>query len=356
MYDIITFGSATMDIIVSPKKLTSLKYNRDSFNAKKICLDIGSKIDVEEIKLNSGGGGTNTAATFSNQKFKTAFIGAVGNDFFGKDIIKELKELNVNTQFILKINKKTTNSSIVILNQENDRTILSYRGASEFLSKKDIPFKKLKTLFRPRLRAGKATWIYVAPLTGLLANHFKDIVEFAHDNNIKIASNPSIAQLSLENFPEIAKKIDVLILNQEEASFLTKIPYRQEETRVLNELSARPSAKTDFSALVFKKIDQMCPGVVVMTKGAEGVAVSDGKHLYSAKPHPERKVVDTTGAGDSFASGFICDFIRTNGDIEKSIQFGMANSEGCISKGGAKNGLLKKGQKFHRVKVINKGL
>ena len=88
-----------------------------------------------------------------------------------------------------------------------------------------------------------------------------------------------------------------------------------------------------------------------MTKGGEGVIVYDGKHVYSAKPHEDRNIVDTTGAGDSFASGFLCDFIRCNGDIEKAIQLGMANSEGCLSQIGAKNGLLKKGDVFDRVKV-----
>ena len=47
-----------------------------------------------------------------------------------------------------------------------------------------------------------------------------------------------------------------------------------------------------------------------MTKGGEGVVVSDGKYLYSALPNPDRKIVDTTGAGDSFASGFLSDYIK----------------------------------------------
>ena len=44
------------------------------------------KIDVDEIMFNSGGGGTNTAATFAKQGFKTAFCGAIGNDIAGKEI------------------------------------------------------------------------------------------------------------------------------------------------------------------------------------------------------------------------------------------------------------------------------
>ncbi|MBI3337509.1 MAG: carbohydrate kinase family protein [Candidatus Staskawiczbacteria bacterium] len=332
MFDIITFGSATQDIIVRPKKLTVLKYNKYSSLKEEVCFPVGSKIEVEDMKFYSGGGGTNTAATFALQGFKTAFCGTVGNDLSGKEIINELKQLKINVGFILETDKKLTNHSIVISDSGKDRTILTYRGASELMGKNDIPFNKIKTC----LPAGR--WIYLAPLSGLLCEAFEYIVDFANKNKIKIAVNPSIAQLSLpkEKLERIFNKVDILILNQEEASFLTKISFENE-----NE--------------IFKKVDQICSGIVVMTKGGDGVVVSDGKDLYRAKPLPERKVVDTTGAGDSFASGFISDFIRHN-DIEKAIQLGMANSTSCLGEFGAKNGLLNKNSQFKRVQVIKEKL
>jgi sugar/nucleoside kinase (ribokinase family) len=123
-----------------------------------------------------------------------------------------------------------------------------------------------------------------------------------------------------------------LFLNQEEASYLTKISFEKEFD-------------------IFKKIDEICPGVAVMTKGGEGVVASDGKYLYFAKPNPDRKIVDTTGAGDSFASGFISEFIKSKGNIESAIQFGLANSEANLSEIGAKIGILDKNSKFVKVKV-----
>ena len=70
-YDIITFGSATQDIYVKSKKFFPV--TKKSFTAGKgICLASGSKIEVEDILLSSGGGGTNTAATFAKQGLKTA--------------------------------------------------------------------------------------------------------------------------------------------------------------------------------------------------------------------------------------------------------------------------------------------
>lgn len=322
-FDIITFGSATRDIMVKPRGLTALKYGSDPATGKGVCFPFGSKIDVEEIEFNSGGGGTNTAATFTKQGFKTAFLGAVGEDSAGKEIKEELKSLNIDTKFVFTIKEKPTNHSIIILTEGEDRTILAYRGAAELLGKENIPWGKLK-----------AKWIYLAPLTGLLCDIFEDIIDFAIKNKIRITTNPSIQQLSMpsEKLRSIFSKIDVLFLNKEEASFLTKIPLQEE-----NE--------------IFKKIDEICRGVVVMTKGGQGVVVSDGEYIYRAKPNTDRKIVDTTGAGDSFASGFISEYIRENGNIEKSIQLGLANSTGCISKVGAKNGLLLKGEQFERVEV-----
>ena len=316
MYDIITFGSATQDI--------NLKSRDFKLSGKEICLPFGSKIEVQDIIFASGGGGTNTAATFAKQGFKTAFCGSVGVDAVGQELIKELKNLKINTSFVLTKNEKHTNQSIIISDEGNDRTILTYRGAAELLDGNDIPWKKIKT-----------KWIYLAPLTGLLCDLTEKIVNFAKENKIKVAINPSKQQLSLpeEVLKNILQKTDILFLNQEEAAFLTKISFE-------NEIE------------IFKKIDELCHGIVVMTKGGEGVVVSDGKYLYSALPNPNRKIVDTTGAGDSFASGFLCDFIRFNGDIEKAIQFGMANSEANLSQVGAKTGLLEKNAKIERVPVV----
>ncbi|MCX6723132.1 MAG: PfkB family carbohydrate kinase, partial [Candidatus Staskawiczbacteria bacterium] len=118
-----------------------------------------------------------------------------------------------------------------------------------------------------------------------------------------------------------------------EASFLTKISFEDEHE-------------------IFKKLDEMCPGIAVMTKGGAGVVASDGNYFYSALPDEGRKIVDTTGAGDSFASGFLSDYIRSEGDIEKAIQLGLANSMANLSEIGAKKGILEKDAEFTRVKVL----
>lgn len=324
MYDIITFGSATLDVFLRSEDFL-IKEERKFITGKGICFPFGSKVDIKEIFFSTGGGGTNTAVTFSNQGFKVAYCGMVGEDLAGEEILRELKKFKIDTEFVLKTKEKPTNYSI-IFSYGKDRTVFVWRGASEILKRKNIPWQELE-----------AKWFYLAPLSGRLANLFSPLVNFAKKNNIKIFANPGNSQISLgiKELKPILEKIDILLLNQEEASLLTKIPYQKEKE-------------------VFRKLDGLIPGIAIMTKGREGAIVSDGNYLWEAKP-PLVSVIEKTGAGDALGSGFLVGFIQKK-DISFALQFGIANAVSCIQKIGAKEGLLKKGQSWKKVRVTKKKL
>lgn len=328
MYDVVTFGSASWDVFMKSKDILVAK-NKKFVSGEGICFNLGSKVDIENIYFSSGGGGTNTAATFAKQGFRVTFIGMVGSDLAGQEIVKDLAERKINTQFVFKTNKKPTNYSVVLKTKKGlDRTILVFRGAAELLNRNDINWKKIK----------KAKWFYLAPLSGSLTGETKKIVDFANKNKIKVALNPSKEQLSLPKnvLRKIVNKIDVLLLNQEEASVLTKIDYKKEKE-------------------IFKKLDDICPGIAVMTKGPDGLIASDGKILFSA-PGVRTKVADNTGAGDAFGSGFVAGFIKSKGSIEEGIKLGLSNSISCIRSMGAKGGLLGKKDKLKNIKIKKQNL
>ncbi len=321
-FNIITFGSGTQDIYLKSKKF--LPFSGKAFGpGQGICLNLGSKIEMEDVFLSSGGGGTNTAATLANQGLKTAWCGQIGEDCFGNLIIAELKKLKISTEFILKTKNKLTNTSVFLTYPGQDRAILVYRGAADDLEKEDIPWQKIK----------KTGWFYLAPFSGKLANLTEDLINFAQKFKIKVAWNPGYDQLKFSKpvLKRILEKVDILILNREEASLLTKIPFQREKE-------------------IFRKIDEMTKGIAIMTKGRDGAVVSDGKELYRA-PSLGLKFVDATGAGDAFGSGFVAGMIEKN-DITFAIQKAIANSSFCISQWGAKKGLLKKNQKWPKTKVI----
>ena len=320
-YDIITFGAASEDIYLKSKKFfpVSDKYFQ---TGKGLCFNAGSKIEIEDVFLCSGGGGTNSAATFANQGFSVAYCGMIGYDYFGNSIVRELEDLKVSTSLIRKNKKEKTNVSVILTYPGEDKTVLVYRGASDSFGKNDILWREIKD----------AKWFYMAPSSGKLGELTEYIIDFAKKNKIKIAFNPGYNQLKLppKTLKRILNKIDILILNQEEASLITKIPFNNEQE-------------------IFKKLDALTKGICIMTKGPEGAVVSDGKYLYRANSL-KAKLVDSTGAGDSFGSGFVSGFIKT-GKIVYAIQLAMANSVSNIKEFGAKEGLLLASQGFKKVKV-----
>jgi ribokinase len=331
MFDIITFGSATRDQFIISKNLQMIKSD-DFINGKGMCVPLGGKIYIDDIIFASGGGGTNVAATFALQGLKTACVGKVGDDPGGNAIIDELKKLGVNTAMLLNDAKQKTAYSIILSVPHGERTILVYEGACHELNKNDIFWPELK----------KTEWFYISGLAGKSAELFEPLINFAFENKIKIAVNPGQAQLSIniDRLEPLLNKINVFILNKEEAAKLTCLPYDNEKE-------------------IFRRLDAWINGIAVMTKGPEGVKVSDGRNIYLAGI-PESEILDRTGSGDAFGSGFVSGLIEKSNNrpptpeaIEYAIQLGTANATSTVQQFGAKNGLLKKGEwgKWKRVEV-----
>lgn len=320
MRDVITFGSATWDIFIRDEEILS-DQDKKSPTGKRIYLPLGSKIEIDELRFSIGGGGTNALATFLSRGFKAAYCGSVGDDPIGEEIIADLKARGADVSLISKIKNKSSNLSLVLSVPGKDRTILAYRGASEELLVKDLLGKK--TL---------APYFYIAPLSGKLAESFAYIVDFAFENKIRVAVNLGQDQLKipLNKLKKILSKTEILILNQEESSILTGIPYSKERD-------------------IFKEVSSFYSGIFVMTKGSRGVSVFDGQRRYEAGII-KSKIVDRTGAGDSFGSGFVS-AIMDGQDVKTAIQFATANATSCLKEWGAKNGLIKKGEGYRKVKV-----
>ncbi|OGZ32474.1 MAG: hypothetical protein A3I88_03050 [Candidatus Portnoybacteria bacterium RIFCSPLOWO2_12_FULL_39_9] len=313
MYDIITFGSATQDVFLSSRKFQVAEDER--FITKKgLCVPLGSKIDIENVFFSVGGCGVNSAVTFSRQGFKAAYLGQVGKDLSGQAIKEELLKQAVSLELLKETDKWPTAYSLILTLPEVERSILEYLGASHRLTKEDIPFDKIK-----------ADWFYISSLSGESHKIFEPLVNFAYENKIKMTVNPGKTQLKegLAALRSLLNKIDILILNSEEAAQLTEIDFQKEKE-------------------IFQKLDEWVDGLVVMTKGPKGVVASDGKNLYSAGI-PESDFIDRTGAGDAFGSAFVAGWIDKQ-DITHAIQLGTANATSCLQEMGATKGLLKKSE------------
>lgn len=326
MYDVITIGSATQDVFLSADGFQILK--GDVFNVGHgICLPFGSKVQVRKIAFTSGGGGTNAAVTFARQGFKTACIGVIGQDTNGTAILDELRREGVDAKYFQLHNDDITAYSVVLVSEGGERTILSYKGEGAHWNTKLIPWDRLE-----------ATWMYVNSLGGH-EDMLEAVVQWSRIKKGHLATNPGTKELEfgLERLGKYWKHFDVVGMNQEEAAQLTGLPFEKKDE-------------------IFRRMDEAIGGIFIMTKGGEGVLVSDGHFVYSAGI-PSKEVVERTGAGDAFHSGFLVEFMRS-GSIEKAIQLGTANATSKVMYYGAKEGLLRAGDfgKFKPVEVTRRPL
>ncbi len=292
----------------------------DFATGKGVCFSLGSKIKAEKIYFTSGGGGTNAAVTFAKQEYNVAYAGKIGKDSAGKSIMDDLHHYGVDTRFVSFTDEKPTNHSIILDVPEVDRTIFVYRGASDMYSEEDVFWEDMKS-----------SWIYLAPFSSSSEMFVSRLVNHASYTGAKIMANPSKTQLQNEKIKELMKKVNVLLLNMEEASLMTGVPYGEEEE-------------------IARKAASFSTEVVLITQGVRGVTAYSKGVFYRGRPvFPD--AVDRTGAGDSFGSGFLSEFMRS-GDIGKSIQLGIANSTACLQKRGAKHGLLGKGDSYEESPLI----
>ncbi len=305
MYDVITIGGAIRDFTF---------YIESSQKANKfICFPSGAKINIKKAYFTTGGGACNVAVGLANFGLKVASIIRIGKDHSGQAILEKLREKKVDTRFVQVDKKLHTGISAIIQPKGGERTILTYRGANDNFK---IENCKLKIETR---------WIYVASLSGKswekVLNQIFNLKFKVSD--LKIAWNPGILQLEVgkKKLAKFLRKTEVLILNRNESAMLTG----KREKNV---------------PLLLKSLAKLGPKIVVITCGKDGAYVMD-KDRVLYQPSKAAKIVDTTGAGDSFSSGFLAGLILFN-DLKKALKLGILNSAANLEKIGAQEGLLTK--------------
>lgn len=324
-FDVITFGSATIDIYADTYDRKNIV--KDKRYAHQIVYPTGAKILIQDLKLSIGGGGTNTAVTFARFGLKTAYCGCIGEDSYGNTILGSLQKEGI--EFVGHRSDESTSISILLDSIEHDRTILTYKGASNHLL-----FKKIN----PNIL--HADLYYFSSLLGEALTTQEKIISLAHEHT-KIAFNPSSyqAKMGYKKLSKILKKTHFLIVNKGEAQELLGTTHPHEKELLVD---------------LKKHIHEQ--GIVLITDGSRGVFCFDGKKMLHIAGR-ELEVKESTGAGDAFASGFLGALLKEI-PLSEALLYGMANAEAVIQNIGAKEGILdwkqvQKAKKTHKIQEIH---
>ena len=327
MFDVVTIGSATLDVFIESDSANIVSVSSKDKRSDFMSFPYGSKVEIDDFSRSLGGGGINTAMNFSHLGLKTSTVVKLGADEISPVICENLKNSSIDTSNIVKAKEGLTGFSIILVSFQGDRTVLAHRGVNSLIKEKDIDFDKLK----------KTKWLYIAPLAGESNRMLDKLATFAKENGIKLSINAGTTAIKKgeKYFSKIIEVADILVLNKEEASLLTKI-------------SVRPDTKNEKFSHMFIHPDviQMLKTLrgknsvnVVITDGKAGVYAYDGKNFYKAPEFPA-VVRSTLGAGDAFSSTFTAAMEKYNMNVKKALECASVNAAAVVEVFGAQEGFL----------------
>lgn len=327
MLDVITIGSATMDVFVECDDANIVSVRKKDRNTEFMSYPYGSKLEITDFDSQIGGGGVNTAVNFANLGFKTGAIFKVGDDLYSKGIFKSFENTDVDLSYVIQDKTVSTGFSIILTSFEGDRTVLAHRGANALIRENEINFDVIKN----------AKLLYIAPLNGESNKVLDDIVKFAKENGTYVCFNAGSTGIKkgYNYLKKILEYAQIVVMNKEEASMATGIQLRPDSKDVkYSDKLVHPDLKE-----MFKKLKVSDYQVIVITDGKNGAYAFNGKTYYYCPPF-DGPVTSTLGAGDAFASTFCASLAKFNGDICKSLIAASVNSAAVVSEFGATKGLL----------------
>ncbi len=261
---------------------------------------------VIDSKESPGGSAANTVVGLARLELKTGYIGKVAEDREGRLLLNDFRKENVDTRGII-ISKKGRSGIVMgYVDGKGERALYVDPGVNNWLEFKEINLDYTADTEFLHLTSFVGEKPFEAQKR--LMNQLSDV---------KTSFDPGdlYARKSLTSLKPIIKRTFVMLPNENEIRLLTGKDYEG-------------GSKT----LIKEGVD-----VVAVKLGERGCYVTDGKERHLVEPY-EKKVVDTTGAGDAFCAGFLYGLIKER-DLYECGKLGNFVAARCISKMGARTGL-----------------
>jgi ribokinase len=262
---------------------------------------------VEESFEAPGGSAANTVYALSHWGVRAGFIGAVGDDAEGRQIIADFERVGVDTQRLRVVKGQRTGRVIGLVDSKGRRSLYVQPGANLALrlTEDDVAY------------ASKVALVHLSSLVGDEA--FESQKEFALNLpkgvTLSVAPGMLYARRGLKALSPLLQRATVLFLTREELALLTGTENLEAAAQQLWGLGV---------------------DILVVTLGEQGSWVgSKGKGRFS--PSVQAHVVDTTGAGDAFAAGFLWGFLNGR-PLPECQRLGTIAAAFCLRALGARTG------------------
>ena len=277
----------------------------------RINVDVDMKVDklpkvnehivCESGRISFGGSAANFATQSTRLGVKTMLVSCVGDDRYGQLAVKEITEAGIDTSCLLVLENQPTGIFVYAHDQKGDRIVVVEPGANKFLEKRVFEEEKLLD----------AQVVHIAGSFPMLIDRVADLTSA---NGMILSIDPGRAGMDL-NYDKVLKRTDILFVNQRELKDYFKV---------------------NPSETALRSLAKSFPGIVVVKMGEKGAIATDGFE-YCTSDVFEVPVVDTLGAGDSFAAGFITAWMRSE-RIEQALNMANAVAALTITQTGAQNG------------------
>lgn len=276
---ILVAGSANLDFVVRASRIPGP----------------GETVLGENFETFAGGKGANQAVACARAGGKVAFLGALGRDLYGDNLLYTLQADGVNTRYVRRVTEPT-GAAFITVSPEGENAITVASGANNTLKPEHLPdLKGFKALVMP----------LETPMPTVVAYYRK-----ARTAGLKTVLNAAPAtQLPDELFP----LLDVMVTNQHEI-FIN-------------------AAGHDNYADAAQEILRKGAGMVIITLGSEGCLLVTQEKTVTVPAIPIEPV-DTTGAGDTFVGAFLAEWMRGS-SIDKAARFAVVASGIACTKVGA---------------------
>ncbi|MBX4204694.1 MAG: carbohydrate kinase family protein [Candidatus Doudnabacteria bacterium] len=269
-YDIVSIGDTTLDAFIELHE-ASVHCSVNHVDCQ-LCMSFANKIPFENLTiLPACGNSANNAIGSSRLGMKDAFIGSIGDDQQGQQIIKELENEKVDSQFV------NINPGV----PTNFHFVLVYRGERTILIKHQKYVYKLPAELDTK-------WIYFSSMAEGTDKFHTEVDKFLQKHkNVKVGFNPGTFQMRMgtKKLAGIYKRTEVLFLNREEAQAVTG-----EKSRDIHKLA--------------HGMHKLGAKIAVITDGRDGSYASDGGNIWFVDHFPAPRV-EATGAGDAYSTAFI---------------------------------------------------